>query len=176
MEFDVDLAQETPADDLPNEAKNKVFANLDDIATSDVHNRTTNTFGRVDNDVVIFSHVKSIKLLDLFPGLVQDTLINSIGNAIVDQLRQYQSIFAFIEHFEGVCWERQKMANIWIASKDGINVPCELGSFIFVDCMCDIRRRTLDLNSTTNTTLGNVLRRACSVSLGSVSRTRRFAL
>lgn len=68
------------------------------------------------------------------------------------------------------------MANIWVSSKDSINVPCELGSFIFVDSMRDIRGRTLNLNSSTNAALGNMPRQACSIPLGNGSRTRRLAL
>ena len=100
--------------------------------------------------------MKGVQLLDFLPGFIQHTLINSVGNAIIDQFCQHQSILAFVEHLKGVCLERQKLTDIWITGKDSIDVPCEFSPLIFIDGVRDICGRTLDLNPPIKTALRNV--------------------
>ena len=85
-------------------------------------------------------------MLDFLAGLVQNTFINSVRDTVVDQLCQYQPVLAFVEHFEGVGWEWQKVTNVRIAGKNSIDMPCEFGPFIFVDGMGDVGGGTLNLN------------------------------
>ena len=138
MEFYINLPQETSANDLPDETKNEMLTDFDDIATSNIHNRAANSFGRVDHNVVIFGHVECIQGLDLFSRLIQNTLINGIWDTVVDQLCQDQAIFAFIEHFERVGGKREGISYIWVASKNSIDVPGKFCPFILIDGMCDI--------------------------------------
>ncbi len=38
-----------------------MFPDLDDISTSNVHDRASNALGRVDNDVVVLRHVELVQ-------------------------------------------------------------------------------------------------------------------
>ena len=146
MEFDVDLAQETSPNDLPDEPQNEMLADFDDIATSNIDDGAANPLGRVDDDVIILGHVKSIQNLDLFAGLIQDTLVDRIGDTVIDQLGQNQAIFALVEHFKGVGRKGKFMAYVRIAGKNGIDVPRELGSLILIDGMGGVGGGTLEVD------------------------------
>ena len=79
-------------------------------------------------------------MLDLLSSLVQNTLIDGVRHAVVDQLRQNQTILALVEHLECIGREGQEVANIRVSGKDSIDVSRELGPLIFVDCVCNIGR------------------------------------
>lgn len=138
VELDVNLAQQTTANDLPNQTQNKMLTNLDDVPAANVHDGAPNALGGVDHDVVVFRHVESVQLLDLLTGLVEDTLIDGVWDAVVDQLGQDQAVLALVEHLEGIGGEGQEVADVGIAGQDGIDVPRELGSLILVDRVGDI--------------------------------------
>ena len=63
VDFDVDVVQETPADDLPDEAKDEVLATLCDVRRTNVDHRTPNGFCRGDNDVVILGDLEVVERL-----------------------------------------------------------------------------------------------------------------
>jgi len=106
MQLDINLPQQTPSNDLPNQPQNQMLPDLNDIPTTNIHDRASNTLRRLDNDIVILSHVESIKLLDLLALPIQHTLVNGVRYAVVDELGEYQAVFATVEHLEGVEWER----------------------------------------------------------------------
>src|SRR4051794_35667309 len=108
-----------------------MLPNLDEILTSDVYNGASNTFRRVDHDVVVLCHVERVQSLDLLSWPVHHTLVDCIRNAVVDKFCQYETILALVEHLEGVCGEGKKVADICITSEDGIDVSCELCALVF---------------------------------------------
>lgn len=153
VQLDINLAKQTPTDDLPDQAKNQVLPHFNDISTSNIHNRTTDTLCRVDNDVVVLSHVESIQLLQLLSNPVQYTLINGIWNTVVDELRENETIFTLVEHLERIRGEGKEAADIRVSRKDGVDVASEFCPLIFVDGVCYICGRALDLNLSTNAAL-----------------------
>lgn len=71
------------------------------------------------------------------------------------------------------------MTNVRIAGKDGIDMPREFGSFVFVDSMGDVGGGTLNLNLSSKATLRNMAGGARSATGGSRRRSgsaRRLAL
>lgn len=138
VQLDINLSKQTAADNLPDQPEEQVLANLNDILAANVDYRATNTFCRVDNNVVVLGHVERIQLLDLRARLVQNPLINCVGNTVVNQFRQDQPVLALIEHFEGIRGEGKHMANIGVARQNGVDMSREFGTLIFVNCMGDI--------------------------------------
>jgi hypothetical protein len=159
VQLDVDFAQKASTDDLPDQAKNQMFPNLDNITASYINDGTTDTFRRVDNDIVVLGHLESIQLLGFLPGSVQNTLVNSIRHAVINELREYQAILTFIKHLKSIRWEGEKMSDIRIAGEDSIDVAGELGPLVLVYRVRHIRRGSLDVNLPTDATFGDVARR-----------------
>jgi len=146
MELDINLAEQTTADNLPDQTQNKMFSNLDDISTTNVDNRATNTLGRLNNNVVVFCHLEGVKVLGLSSGKVEYTLIDGIGDTVVDELGKHQTVLALVEHLEGVGRKRKAGTNVGITGKDGVDVAGEFGAFILVNCVGDVGVRTLDMD------------------------------
>lgn len=149
VQLDVDLAEQTSPDDLPDQTQNQVLAHLDDVSTANVDDRTPNTLGRLNDNVVVLGEVEVVQLLDLPAGLVQDTLVDCVGHAVVDELGQHETVLALVEHLKGVGGEGQAVANVRVAGEDGIDVAGELGSLVFVDGVGDVGRGALDLDPAT---------------------------
>lgn len=61
MNLDVDLAEQTSSDDLPNQTQNQVLPAFDKVLGTNVDYRASDTLGGGDNDVVIFSHLESVE-------------------------------------------------------------------------------------------------------------------
>lgn len=156
MKLYINLAEQTTANNLPDKTENKMFSDLNDIAASNIDNRTSNALCRVDNDVIVLGHMKRIKLLYPCAWSVQHSLINGIGHAVVDKLCQHQTILALVEHLKGVRWEGEHVSNIWVPGKHGVDVSGEFGSLIFVDGMRDVRRRALDVDLSADASLGGM--------------------
>lgn len=133
VESDIDLAEKTSADNLPDQTKNQVLLDLDDVARANVDNRTADTLCRLNDDVVVLSHVEGVECLDLLADSVQDTLIDCVGYTVVDELGQYETVLALVEHLKGIGGERQLVANVGISGKDGIDVTGEFFALILVD-------------------------------------------
>jgi hypothetical protein len=150
VQLDIDLAEQTSPDDLPDQTQNQVLTHLDDITTANVDDGTPNTLGRLDNNVVILSKVEIVQLLDLLARLVQDTLVDCVRHAVVDELGQHETILALVEHLEGVGGEGQAVADVRVASEHSIDVAGELGALVFVDGVGDVRGGALDLDPATS--------------------------
>jgi hypothetical protein len=150
VQLDIDLAEQTSPDDLPDQTQNQVLTHLDDITTANVDDGTPNTLGRLDNNVVILSKVEIVQLLDLLARLVQDTLVDCVWHAVVDELGQHETILALVEHLEGVSGEGQTVADVRVASEHSIDVAGELGALVFVDGVGDVRGGALDLDPATS--------------------------
>lgn len=156
VQLNVDLAEQTAADDLPNEAKNKMLTDFDNITGTNIHNRATDTLGGLDDDVVVLAHLEGIEVLCLLSRDVHNSLVDGVGDAVVDQLGKDQAVPALVEHFESIGRERQPRADVRVASKDGIDMASELGSLVFVDGVCDIGIRSLNLNFPAHASLGGM--------------------
>lgn len=139
MQFDVNLSKESSADDLPDQTKNEMLPDFNNIAAPDVYYRTSDTFCGIDDYVVVFSHMERIQLLDLLSRPVQHTLVNGVWNAVVDEFGQNQSVFTLVEHLEGVSRERKKVPDVRVTRKDCIDMSREFGPLIFIDSMCNVR-------------------------------------
>lgn len=102
MDLDVDLGEQTPSDDLPNETKNQMLSTFRDIRRPDVDDGTPNTLGRGDNDVIVFGNLESVegfyltgRLVDGW--LVQDSLIDSVGYRVIDKLAENETVCCFCQ-------------------------------------------------------------------------------
>ena len=93
--------------------------------------------------------MEGIKLGGLFARPVQNTLINSVRHAVVDEFGQHETVLALVEHFKGIRWEGQAMPDVRITTEDGIDVAGELGSLVLVNRVSGIGRRALDLDAPT---------------------------
>jgi len=156
VELDVDLAQQTAADNLPDEAEDEMLADLNDVAGANVDDGAANTLGGLDDDVVVLGHVEGIEGLDLAARHVQDTLVDGVGDAVVDELGEDQTILALVEHLKGIGREGEAAVNVGIACEDGIDVARELGPLIFVDGVGDVGAGALDLNLSADAALGDM--------------------
>lgn len=77
--------------------------------------------------------MEGVECLDLLADSVQDTLIDCVGYTVVDELGQYETVLALVEHLKGIGGERQLVANVGISGKDGIDVTGEFFALILVD-------------------------------------------
>jgi len=143
VKFDVDLAEQSTSDDLPDETEDEVFSAFLKILRTDVDHRASDSFCRGDNDIVILGHLESI---DLFAGprLVQNTHIDRVRDRIIDEFTKDQSISAFVEQLHGVCGDRKSVADVRIAFEHRVYMIRELGSFVLVNRMADVGVRTLN--------------------------------
>lgn len=138
MQLDVDLPKQSATNDLPDQAQDQVLADLNDIATANVHDGAADTFRGFNDNIVVFRHVEGVQGLDLLAGAVEDTLIDRVRNAVVDQLGKYQAVFTLVEHLKGIGREGQHAANVRVAGEDSIDVPREFGSLVLVDSVRSI--------------------------------------
>lgn len=126
---------------------------FDDVATAYINHGTPDTLCGVDDDVIVLGHVKCVQRFDFLPRPVQYTLINRIRHAVIYELCQHQPVSAVVKHLEGVGRERQAVSDIRVSSQHGVDVSCKLCPLIFIDRVCNIGRRTLDLYLPPNTAL-----------------------
>jgi hypothetical protein len=63
VDLDIDVVQETPADDLPDETEDEMLATLCNVRGTDVDYGTPNSFCRCDNDVVVFGDLEVVERL-----------------------------------------------------------------------------------------------------------------
>lgn len=102
VQLDVNLAQQSTANNLPDQAQNQMLPDLDDVASADVHNRAADTLGGFDDNVVVLTHMESIEIFRLSAGDVEDTLIDGVRYTVVDELGENQTILALVEHLKGI--------------------------------------------------------------------------
>lgn len=156
VQFDIDFTQETTANDLPNETKDQMLAHLNNIASTNVDDRAADTFAGFNDDIVVFAHLEGIEVLRLSSRDIQDTLVDRIGNTIIDEFCKDQSVLAVIKHLEGVGWEWEPTAEICVAGEDGVDMASELSALVFIDGVRDVGAGTLHLNLATHAALGDV--------------------
>ena len=117
VELDIDLSKQSAADDLPDEAENKVLSSLRDICRTNVDDGAADGLCRRNDDVVVFGHLESVEWL-LCCRFVQDTGIDGIGYGVVDEFTQDKTISALIKELHGVGRDGQPVTNIRIAFQD----------------------------------------------------------
>jgi hypothetical protein len=93
MMLDVDLAQQSSSDDLPNQTQDQVFPSLGDVLRADVDDGTSDTFGRGDDDVIVLGDLEGVEFA--FRGrLVEDSVVDGIRDRVVDEFTQNQTVYA----------------------------------------------------------------------------------
>lgn len=97
VDLDVDLGNETAADNLPEEAKNQVLAAILNVAGTDVDDRASNTLCRTDDNVVVLSHLERVE--PLLGGLVEYTLVNCVWDRVVDELGEDKAVWGVSVHY-----------------------------------------------------------------------------
>ena len=156
MQLDIDFAQQSSADDLPDQAKNQVLPHLNNVAAANVDHGAPDTFRRLNDNVVVLRHLEGVERLGLPASHVQHTLVDGVGHAVVDELGQNEAVLALVEHLERVGGEREAGANIRVAGKDGVDVAGELGALVLVDGVGGISVRPLDVDLAADTSFGDV--------------------
>jgi hypothetical protein len=146
VQLDVDLAEQTSPDDLPDQPQNQMLSHLDNVSAANVDHGAAYALGGFDDNVVVLGHVKGVERLDLLALPVQHALVNGVGHAVVDQLAQHQPVLALVEHLEGVGREGQAVADVRVACEHGIDVAGELGALVLVDGVGDVGGGALDVN------------------------------
>jgi len=117
MQLDVDLGEKTPSNDLPDETKDQMLATLCKVRRPNVDHGTADTLGRSDDDIVVFGDLESIKWF--FGGrFVEHARIDSIGDGIVDQLAQDETVLALVEKLHRIGWDGVSVPNVWIIFND----------------------------------------------------------
>lgn len=97
--LDVDLAEETSSNDLPDESEDEMFGSVGDIGRTDVDDRASDTIGRGDDDVVVLCDLEGVESFGLSledGGFVENSLVDGVGNGVVDELGENET----------VCWEK----------------------------------------------------------------------
>jgi len=143
MKFDIDLAEQSTSDYLPDETKDEMFSAFLKILGTDVDHRASDSLCRRDDKIVILGHLERI---DLFARsrLVQNTRIDRIRDRIVDEFTKDQPITTLVEQLHGVRGDRKSMADVRVAFEHRVDVICELGSFVLVNRMAGVGVRTLN--------------------------------
>ncbi len=115
MKLDINLRKQTTADNLPNEPKDKMLAG--EIRRSNVDNRAADSFSGGDNDVVVLGDLKGVQR---FPRLrfIQHARIDRVGNRVVDQLGEDQTVFALIKELHSIGGDGVSLGDIWIVFDD----------------------------------------------------------
>lgn len=89
--LDIDLAQKSPSDDLPNETQDQVFPPLGNVLRTDVDDGTSDTFGRGDDDVVVLGDLEGVEFA-FRRRLVEDSVVDGIRYRVVDEFTQNQTV------------------------------------------------------------------------------------
>ena len=143
VKFYVDLAEQPASDNLPDETEDQMLSALLDVLRTDVNHRAPDGLGGRDNDVVVLSHLEGINLF-AWSGLVQNSHIDRIRDRIIDEFTKDQPVATLVEQLHGVRGDWNPVADVRIAFKHGVDMIRKLGAFVLVDCMADVRVRTLD--------------------------------
>lgn len=100
VELDINLAQKSAPDNLPDETENQVLTALNDIAGANIDDGTADGLCGIDDNVVVFGHVEVVELLGAGGGTIEDTLVDRVGDGIVDELCEDEAIFALVKHLQ----------------------------------------------------------------------------
>jgi hypothetical protein len=122
----IDLGEETNPNDLPNETKDKMGLSLDQILVTNVDDVATNSLGGVDCQCLIFNDSERIQI-----GLVQDTLINSIRDSIVNQFANNESVLDRGEKGHVFLVNGKAATNVLVLLEGIVNVVSK-GDFLLI--------------------------------------------
>lgn len=169
VDLDVDLGEKTTTDNLPDKTKDEVLPALLDVAGTNVDDRTSNTLGRGDDNVVVLGHLEGVELLALL-GLVEHTLVDGVGHRVVDELAEDEAVWCqcltyliassiasphklltanLVEQLHRVRRDGQQVPDIRVAGQHTVDVVCKRRALILVDRVLRVgSRRALDGNTT----------------------------
>jgi len=156
VKLDIDFSKQAAANDLPDETKDEMFSDLNDVAGANVHDRASDALGGLNDNVVVLAHLEGVEIFCLLAGQVENSLVNGIRDAVIDQLGEYQAILTVIKHFECIGGEGEATAEIRIAGENGVDMAREFGALVLVDGMGDVSVGSLDLDSTAHASFGSV--------------------
>lgn len=91
MMLDIDLAQQSASDDLPDQTQDQMFPSLGNILRADVDDGTSDTFGRGDDDVVVLGDLEGVQFA-FRGGLVEDSVVDRVRDRVVDEFTQNQTV------------------------------------------------------------------------------------
>jgi hypothetical protein len=94
MMLDIDLAQQSSSDDLPNQTQDQVFPSLGNILRADVDDGASDTFGRGDDDIVVLGDLEGVEFA-FRGGLVEDSVVDRVRDRVVDEFTKDQSVCAW---------------------------------------------------------------------------------
>lgn len=95
MVLDVNLAEQSPPDDLPDQPKDEVFGPVRNVRRANVDDRAPDSLGRGDDNVVVLGDLERVERLGLALGhgrLVENSLVDRVRNRVVDELAQDQTV------------------------------------------------------------------------------------
>lgn len=143
MELDIDLAEQSTSNNLPDETQDEMLPAFLKVLGSNIYDGTTNSLGGGDNDVVVLGHLESVKWLS-GGRLVEDTHIDSVRNGVVNQFAKDETITALVEELHGACWYREAITDVAVSLEHSIDVIRKLRTFVFVESMADVGGGPLD--------------------------------
>lgn len=88
MELDVNLGEQTPLDNLPDETEDEMLTTFHNVVGPDVDDGATNGLGRVDDDVVVLNHLELIHLL----ARIEDTFVNCVWDCVINELAEDETV------------------------------------------------------------------------------------
>lgn len=100
--------------------------------------------------------MEGIEALDLLSRPVQNSLVDGVGDTVVDELGEDETVLTLVEHLKGIGREGQAIANVGVASQDGVDMTGELGSLVLIDGVGNVGIGALDLNLAAYATLGGM--------------------
>jgi hypothetical protein len=113
MKLDIHLRQQSSSDNLPNETQDQMFPSLSDIARSDVHDGTSDTFRRRDDDIVVFCNLECVEGFTR-GGFVEDTGVDGVGDGVIDEFAEDETVFTVVEELHCLCWDGEAVVDVWI--------------------------------------------------------------
>lgn len=114
MKLDIHLRQQAPPNNLPDKTQNKMFPSFRKVGRTNVHDRTSDGFRRGDDDIIVLGDLKRIERF-LGGGLVEDADIDGLGDGVVDELAEEETVTAFFKDLHGFGGDGDACAYIWIA-------------------------------------------------------------
>lgn len=114
VELDVDLREQTAADDLPDQAEDEMLAALRKVRCADVDDRTSDRFRGCDHDVVVFGDLEVVEGLGS-RRLVQHSYVDRFRNRVIDELGKNESISAIVEQLHRMGRDRDPVPDIGVA-------------------------------------------------------------
>lgn len=116
VKLDVNLPQESATDNLPDETEDEMFSDLNDISSANVDDGATNSLCGLNDNVVVLAHLEGVEIFGLFARYVENSFVDCVGDAVVDELGQHQTILALVKHLKSIGRERQAARNISVTS------------------------------------------------------------